>query len=160
MAPTLVGRALLGSGRLVEAAAELARAVESARAAGAAGTLALARTALDQALILTAQQPSTPLAEDPKEIEVEAIEAENDGLVALLEDRAEEAAAGFSLAVERWQQLGFTVWLGRALALQAATSRRAGDDRSAERLLARAGNVLDRIKTPARHRRGVLAPIP
>jgi len=160
MAPTLVGRALLGSGRLVEAAAELARAVESARAAGAAGTLALARTAMDQALILTAQQPSTPLAEDPKEIEVEAIEAENDGLVALLEDRAEEAAAGFSLAVERWQQLGFTVWLGRALALQAATSRRAGDDRSAERLLARAGNVLDRIKTPARHRRGVLAPIP
>jgi hypothetical protein len=45
-----------------------------------------------------------------------------------------------------------TLWLGRAMALQAAVARRTGDQVGADRLLARAEQVLDRIGTPARAR--------
>ena len=93
------------------------------------------------------------------ETEVEAIVAENDGLLALFEGRTEVATAAFALAVERWQQLGLTVWLGRALSLQAEALRRSGGHRRAARLDSRATNVMDRIKTPARHRPGILSPI-
>jgi hypothetical protein len=77
-----------------------------------------------------------------------------------MEGRTEAATAAFALAVQRWQQLGLTVWLGRALSLQAEAVRRADDLRRAGRLGFQAGDVLDRIKTPARHRPGVLSPIP
>jgi class 3 adenylate cyclase len=160
MEPLLVGRALLGAARFDEAAGELERAVESARAAGAAGTLALAAAARDQALIMTRRPPAESLPEGAREIEVEAIVAESDGLLALFDGHTEAAAAAFALAVERWQQLGLTVWLGRALSLQAEAVRRSGDHRRAARLQARTANVLDRIKTPARHRSGVLSPLP
>lgn len=160
MEPLLVGRALLGAGRFDEAAGELERAVESAQGAGAVGTYALAAAALDQALIMTGRPPAGRLPEGAREIEVEAIVAESGGLVATFEGRTEAATAAFALAVERWQQLGFTVWLGRALSLQAEAVRRAGDLGRAGRLRSRTGNVLDRIKTPARHRPGVLSPIP
>jgi hypothetical protein len=46
------------------------------------------------------------------------------------------------------------------LALQAAVARRTGDRAGADRLLAQAGEVLDRIGTPARSRPAVLAPPP
>jgi tetratricopeptide (TPR) repeat protein len=163
MEPLLVGRALLGAGRFDEAAGELKRAVESARAAGATGTLALAAAALDQALVMTGRPPSGIsgiLPAGAREIEVEAIVAESDGFVALFEGRTQAAMAAFALAVQRWQQLGFTAWLGRARSFQAEAFRRAGDLRRAGRLRSQAGNVLDRIKTPARHRPGVLSPIP
>jgi tetratricopeptide (TPR) repeat protein len=160
MEPLLVGRALLGAGRFDEATSELERAAESAQAAGATGTFALAAAALDQALIMTGRPVAGLLPEDAREIEVEAIVAESDGLVALLEGRTPAATAAFALAVQRWQQLGLTVWLGRALSLQAEAVRRADDLRRAGRLRSQAGNVLDRIKTPIRHRPGVLSPIP
>jgi class 3 adenylate cyclase/tetratricopeptide (TPR) repeat protein len=160
MEPLLVGRALLGAGRFDEAAGELKRAVESALTAGATGTFALAAAALDQALIMTGRPPAGLLPEGAKEIEVEAIVAESDGLVALLEGRTDAAMAAFALAIQRWQQLGLTAWLGRARSLQAEAVRQAGDLRRAGRLRSQAGNVLDRIKTPARHRPGVLSPIP
>jgi class 3 adenylate cyclase/tetratricopeptide (TPR) repeat protein len=160
MEPLLVGRALLGAGRADEAVSQLERAAESAQTAGATGTFALAAAALDQALIMTGRPLAGLLPEGAKEIEVEAIVAESDGLAALLEGRTEAATAAFALAVQRWQQLGLTVWLGRALSLQAEAVRRADDLRRAGRLRSQAGSVLDRIKTPARHRPGVLSPIP
>ena len=160
MEPLLVGRALLGVGRFDKAAGELERAAESAQTAGAAGTFALAAAALDQTLIMGGRPPSGLLPAGASEIEVEAIVAESDGLVALSEGRSEAAAAAFALAVQRWQQLGLTVWLARARSLQAEAVRRAGDLRRAGRLRSQAGNVLERIKTPARHRPGVLSPIP
>jgi class 3 adenylate cyclase/tetratricopeptide (TPR) repeat protein len=160
MEPLLVGRALLGAGRFQEAADKLQRAAESAQTAGAMGTFALAAAALDQALILTGRPASGLLPEGERGIEAEAIVAESDGLVALFEGRTEAATAAFALAVQRWQQLGLTVWLARARSLQAKAVRLAGDLRRAGRLRSQAGNVLERIKTPASHRHGVLAPIP
>ena len=44
------------------------------------------------------------------------------------------------------------------MALQAAATDRTGDQAGADRLLAQAGEVLDRIGTPARSRPTVLAP--
>jgi hypothetical protein len=91
---------------------------------------------------------------------VAAIAAENDGLVTLLDGRAAAAAAAFALAVERWQQLGSTTWLARALSLQAAATDRAGNPRRAGRLGSRADSILDQIRIPARNRPAVRAPIP
>ena len=157
--PLLVGRALLGAGRFDEASGELERAVESAQAVGATGTFVLAAAALDQVLIMAGRPPAGLIPKGAGGIEVEAIVAESDGLVALFEGRSEAATAAFALAVQRWQQLGFTVWQGRALSLQAEAVRRVGDLRQAGRLRSRAGRVLDRIKTPVRYRPGVLTPI-
>jgi hypothetical protein len=140
MGPMLVGRALLGAGRLDQAAAELERALASARAAGAAGTAALAGAALEQARVLAGHPPTGPPAPPPP-------------------DEAEAAAAAFARAVGHWRQLGLTVWLGRALSLQAAAARRAGDRPAADRLLAQAGEILDRLKTPAKARPTVLSPL-
>ena len=46
------------------------------------------------------------------------------------------------------------------MALQAEAARRTGDQNGADRLLTQAGEVLDRIATPARSRPAVLAPPP
>jgi class 3 adenylate cyclase len=160
MEPLLVGRALLGAGSLGEAAGELRRAAGLAREVGATGTLALAAVALDQAVILTGGRPDGPAPGPEADIEVAAIAAENDGLAAILDERATAAAAAFALAVQRWQQLGSTAWLARALSLQAAATDHAGDPRRAGRLGSRADSILDQIKTPARNRPGIRAPIP
>jgi hypothetical protein len=167
MGPLLVGRALLGAGRPDEAAAELERALASSTAAGATGTAALAAAALDQARFLagpprsdpaTAAPPDPPTGA-PDEVEVEAIRSETAGLAALARGEAEASAAAFARAVGRWRQRGLTVWLARALSLQAAATRRAGDPPAADRLLAHAGEVLDRLRTPAHARPTVLAPL-
>jgi len=92
-------------------------------------------------------------------VEVEAIRSETTGLAALAAGQPEEAAAAFARAVDLWRQLGLTVWLGRALSLQAAAARRAGDRPAADRLLAQAGEVLDGLKTPAQARPTVLSPL-
>jgi class 3 adenylate cyclase/tetratricopeptide (TPR) repeat protein len=160
MEPLLVGRALLGAGRFDEAAGTLERAAESARAVGATGTFALAAAALDHALILARRPRAGVTPERARDVEAEAIVAESDGLAALFEGGTEAATAAFALAVERWQRLGLTVWLGRALSLQAEATHRAGGLAKARRLRSRAGNVLDRIRTPIRNRPGVLSPIP
>jgi hypothetical protein len=151
----LVGRALLGAGRLVQAVAELERASASAAAAGASGTAALAGAALEQARVLSGH----PTAAPPDEVEVEAIRSETAGLADLAAGQPEEAAAAFARAAGHWRQLGLTVWLGRALSLQAAAARRAGDQPAADRLLAKAGAVLDRLKIPAQTRPTVLSPL-
>ena len=159
MGPMLVGRALLGAGRLDQAAAELEHASASATAAGAKGTAALAGAALEQARVLAGQVPADqPAAAPPDEVEVEAIRSETAGLADLAAGRP-EAAAAFARAVGHWRQLGLTVWLGRALSLQSAATRRAGDRPAADRLLAQAGEVLDRLKIPAQARPTVLSPL-
>jgi class 3 adenylate cyclase len=160
MEPLLVGRALLGAGSLGEAAGELRQAAELAGKVGAIGTLALAATALDQALILTGAPVGGPTPEPEADFEATAIAAENDGLVALLDGRAAAVAAAFAEAVGRWQQLGITTWLARALSLQAAATDRAGNPRQAGRLGSRADSILERIGTPTRNRPGIRAPIP
>jgi hypothetical protein len=160
MGPLLVGRGLLGAGRPEEAAAELKRALASATAAGAAGTAALAGAALEQAQVL-AGHPRTdpPTASPPSEVEAEAIRSETGGLAALTAGEAEEAAAAFTRAVDHWRRLGLTVWLARA----PPSSRRrpaAWPHRpTADRLLTRADDVLDRLRTPAHACPTVLAPL-
>jgi class 3 adenylate cyclase/tetratricopeptide (TPR) repeat protein len=161
MQPMLVGRALLGAGRLDQAIPELERALAAAREAGATGTAALAAAALEQALLLAGRPPAGRAPAPPAgEAEAEAIRAESGGLAALATGAAKEAAAAFAGAADRWRQLGLTVWLGRAMALQAEAARRTGDQAGADRLLTQAGEVLDRIGTPARSRPAVLAPPP
>jgi class 3 adenylate cyclase len=160
MGPMLLGRALLGAGRPDAAAAELERALASATAAGATGTAALAGAALEQARVLAGQPLTGPTtAPPPDEVEAEAIRSETAGLAALAAGRAQDAAAAFAGAVDRWRQLGLTAWLARAHALQAAAARRAADRPAADRLLAQAADVLDRLKVPAQARPTVLAPL-
>jgi hypothetical protein len=159
MGPLLVGRALLG------AAARRRRPSWGApwprpRPPGATGTAALAGAAPEQARVL-AGHPRTdpPTASPPSEVEAEAIRTETGGLAALTAGEGEEAAAAFTRAVDPWRQLGLTVWLARALPLQSAAARRMADQPTADRLLTRADDVLDRLKTPAHARPAVLAPL-
>jgi len=115
---------------------------------------------LEQARVLAGHPPTGPPAPPPPdEVEVEAIRSETAGLAGLEVGQAEAAAAAFAHAVGHWRQLGLTVWLGRALSLQAAAARRAADRPAADRLLAQAGEVLDRLKTPAKARPTVLSPL-
>jgi hypothetical protein len=93
------------------------------------------------------------------EAETEAIRAETGGLAALAAGQETEAAAAFARAVGHWRQLGLTVWLARALSLQAAAAVRAGDRPAADHLLAQAAEVFDQLKTPAYARPTVLAPL-
>ena len=160
MGPMLVGRALLGAGRPGEAAAELERAVTSATAAGATGTATLAGAALEQARVLAGHpRTSPPTAPPPDEVEAQAIRSETGGLAALAAGQAEAAAAAFARAVDLWRQLGLTVWLARALSLQATATRHSADRPTADRLLAQADNVLNRLRVPASARPTVLAPL-
>lgn len=130
------------------------------RPPGATGTAALAGAAPEQARVL-AGHPRTdpPTASPPSEVEAEAIRTETGGLAALTAGEGEEAAAAFTRAVDPWRQLGLTVWLARALSLQSAAARRMADQPTADRLLTRADDVLDRLKTPAHARPAVLAPL-
>jgi tetratricopeptide (TPR) repeat protein len=161
MGPMLSGRALLGAGRPGKAAAELERALTSATAAGATGTATLARAALEQARVLAGHPPAvaSPTAAPSEEVEASAIGSETAGLTALTAGRPEAAVAAFAGAVEHWRQLGLTVWLGRALSLQATAARHAGDHPAADRLLTQASELLDRLKAPAHARPTVLAPL-
>jgi hypothetical protein len=159
MRPMLVGRALLGAGRLDAAIAELGQALAAARDAGATGTEALAAAALEQALLLAGRPAGRAPAPPSGEVEAEAIRAESGGLAALAAGAAGEATTAFAEAAERWRQLGLTVWLGRAMAFQAVVAYRTGDQPGADRLLTQAGEVLDRIGTPAGSRPTVLAPV-
>ena len=158
MGALLIGRAALGSGDAAGAIEALTEAVALARDAGATGTFSVARAAHDQALLLSGRKPR-PHRRLSSGVAVEALEAENHGLVSMLDDGNEEAAASFSEAVERWHALGWTVWLARALAMQGESSRRAGDRRRAASALARARRVLHRLETPVGSRDAILAPL-
>ncbi len=153
----VAGRAALGAGR-AGAIEALTEAVALARSAGATGTLSVARAAHDQALLLSGRKPRSHRRPSAG-VTASAIEAENRGLAGLLEDADGGAIVAFEDAVQRWQSLGWTVWLARALALQAEALRREGDRRGASQAIARARRVLDRLQTPARDHQVVLVPL-
>ncbi|MGH2540250.1 MAG: ATP-binding protein [Actinomycetota bacterium] len=154
----LIGRAALGSGRMDAAAEALGDAVALARAAGAGGTLSVARAARDQALLLSGRTPRSG-RRPGFGVVVEAIEAENHGLASLREGGNEEAAASFHEAVERWRGLGWTAWLARALAMRAEALRRDGDRARAGPARAGARKVLERLETPRTSRDAILSPL-
>jgi class 3 adenylate cyclase/tetratricopeptide (TPR) repeat protein len=154
----LIGRAALGSGETSAAIEALTEAVARAREAGATGTLAVARAAYDQALLLSGRKPR-PRRRPSSDVTAAAIETENHGLASMLEDDDEQAATSFGEAVERWQALGWTVWLARALAMRGEALRRTGDRRLASTAFARARRVLDRLETPAGSRDAILDPL-
>jgi hypothetical protein len=80
--------------------------------------------------------------------EVRAILEENRGLAAERRGEALEAADAYASAAACWEELGFTVWLARALLLRARSlraARRAADARRSEE---RARAVLAAIAAP------------
>ncbi|HET6714995.1 MAG TPA: adenylate/guanylate cyclase domain-containing protein [Actinomycetota bacterium] len=154
----LVGRAALGAGRVGTAFEALEGAVALARAAGASGTLSIARAARDQAVLLSGRTPRGNRRPGSGTV-VEAIEAENHGLASMMDGGNEEAAAALREAVERWSELGWTSWLARALSIRGEALRRDGDRARAGSARARARRVLDRLETPEGGRDAILAPL-
>jgi hypothetical protein len=148
LGPLLVGRARLGAGRVGEAAGLLVTAVNLAREVDASGAHVLARIGLDQAHVLSGRRISvrgTPRRASP---EVQAMVEENRALLALRSGDAEEAAEGFHRAIVRWEDLGLTVWLARALAFRADALRAAKRSAQARRMESRAAEVLAAIEAP------------
>jgi class 3 adenylate cyclase/tetratricopeptide (TPR) repeat protein len=153
--PLLVGRAALGRGDPVEASTVLAEAVLLSRGVGAGGTLAVARAARDQALLLSGRRPR-PRRLRGSGVVAEAIEAENEGLVCLVEQRYEDATACLERAVNGWRQLGSTVWLARALAMLGEAHRQRGNRSGTASARSRARRVLVRLDAPAADRQAVM----
>jgi class 3 adenylate cyclase/tetratricopeptide (TPR) repeat protein len=155
----LRGRANLGAGRYEQAHTALQAAVELSEAAGASGWLAVARAALGQASILLGERPA-PRRARPASPEAEAIQAENEGLLALRATDVLSAADHFAVAVAHWGRLGLTASLARALGWRADALRQARMGREASASLKRAEETLRRLGSPARGRGGVWHPIP
>ncbi len=153
--PLLVGRAALGAGDLAQASTVLTQAVALARGSGASGTLAVARAARDQALLLSARKPRPRRLRGPGVV-AQAIEEENHGLVCLWEQRYEDAAVSLQRAVDHWGLLGSTVWLARALVMLGDARRRAGDRSGSASARSRARRVLARLDTPDAERQDVM----
>jgi class 3 adenylate cyclase/tetratricopeptide (TPR) repeat protein len=156
-----LGRALLGQARARDAIAPLEDAARSSRDAGADGTLALAEACLTQARLLAGVRAvrSSAAVVPTQEPEVAAVVAETTGVAALLGGHPREAAVALESAVERWQGLGSTVWLARALALRAEALRAAGDRVRAAASIGRVGAVLDEVGTPSRFRASLQRPL-
>jgi hypothetical protein len=135
--------------------------VASATAAGATGTATLAGAALEQARVLAGHPPAdvSRTAAPSEEVETSAIRSETAGLTALSSGHPDEAVAAFARAADHWRQLGLTVWLARALSLQATAARQTGDHPTADRLSTGASEVLDQLKAPAHARPTVLTPL-
>ena len=153
--PLLVGRAALGAGDLEQARTALTEAVALARRSGARGTLAVARAARDQALLLSARKPR-PRRLQGSGLLAQAIDEENEGLAHLLAQSLDEAAASMARAVDLWQPLGSTVWLARALVMLGETLRRSGDRSGSTAARSRARRVLVKLDTPVRERQQVM----
>ena len=116
--PALIaGRAALGLGDAVSAEEALDEAYRIARRVGADGTASLARAAWAQARVLAGRPAPSPVAGVPSG-EADAIDAETAGIAALRSGDAHAATVAFDLAVDRWQALGITAWLARALAMR------------------------------------------
>jgi hypothetical protein len=160
--PDLIGgRALLGGGRPVDALPLLTRAVASAKSAHADGTFALAQACAAQAAVLVGGgdarvQPHTTVVPDP---EVAAIVAETAGMAALLRADARTAVVALDAAVQRWEPLGQTSWLARALSLRASALHATGDRTPAAASMSRARAVMDAVRIPARNREPVEHPL-
>ena len=158
LGPLLRGRSLLGRGRSIEAERHLNLAASSAAATGATGTYALATLLVDECQAI-AGRARAGRARPSGGSEREAIAYEVRGLVAIRGRRMDRASDAFAAAVDRWDLLGTTAWLARALALQAHATRARGDHRAAGALDRRAARVLDTLRTPARERGALLRPL-
>ncbi|HZB78666.1 MAG TPA: adenylate/guanylate cyclase domain-containing protein [Actinomycetota bacterium] len=154
-----MGRASLGAGRLEEAISLLGRAVDEAQPIDVGGTLALAETLREQAMLLAGREPLTAALPRSQEPEVQAAELQNHGLASLLTGDAVAAAAAFGEAVASWSAHGTTSWLARALAMQGAALRSARDTRGAKDALRRAERVLEGLRCPSRNRASILDPL-
>ena len=148
IAPLVAGRAALGAGRIEEATTLLQDAAERAREVEAPAALALARAALEQARLLAGGGRAARRPRASATAEVRAILEENRGLAAERRDEALEAADAYASAASCWEELGFTVWLARALLLRARSLRAARRPADANRSEARARTVLAAIAAP------------
>jgi class 3 adenylate cyclase/tetratricopeptide (TPR) repeat protein len=153
------GRAQLGAGRPEAAREALALAVATCETAGASGWLSLGSAALTQASILVGRRPPSRRARTTS-AEVQAIRAENDGLLSLRTGNAMGAAEQFEVAVHAWEQLGLTAWLARAWGWHADALRQARRGRGGSRSLRTAEEILRTLASPARGRGGVWHPVP
>ncbi|MEP6759666.1 MAG: adenylate/guanylate cyclase domain-containing protein [Actinomycetota bacterium] len=157
--PALItGRASLGGGALERAGADLETAVRLARRAGASGTLELAEAAQRQAALLRGRSVGDGGAADPTG-EAAAIAAENEGIAAWVAGDHAGAIAAFEFAVDRWEALGLTVWLARALRMRAAALRASGDRARAAAADGRADAVVSDISMPMRERATIERPL-
>jgi tetratricopeptide (TPR) repeat protein len=156
--PALIaGRAHLAAGDLEAASARLQNAVTSARRVGAAGTLALARASLEQALLLAGRpQRSAEIAAEAAE--VSALLAENDAISAWRAGDRDQAIGSFDRAIERWASMGSTAWLARAHRMRAEVMRATGDRARAAAADARATAVMDAVGARSRVRFPVALP--
>lgn len=155
--PLALGRAQLASGDRKRAVAQLKTAARLSDRVGAPGHGAVARAALDEALLLSAR-PMLGSAEESGDAETTAIRLEIEGLRAL-EAAPETAAERFSMACDRWRTLGLTMWLARAHAMEAEALRRIGRHQRRSAARRRADQVLDALATPARSRAVILDPL-
>jgi hypothetical protein len=158
LGPLLRGRALLGRGQFADAERELTVSARSSALAGATGTHALATLLVDECQAI-AGRARTGRARPAGGTEREAIGHEVRGIVATRAGRLDRASDAFGEAVERWELLGTTAWLARALALQAHVCRAQGDRRGAATFDRRAARMLDTLRTPAREREALLHPL-
>jgi tetratricopeptide (TPR) repeat protein len=153
-----IGRARLGAGRFDEAVRQLGHVVEQAQQIDVGSTLALAEALREQAMLLAGREPLAGAHARSQEPEVHAVELENSGLAALRTGDVAAAAAAFGEAAASWEAHGVSAWLSRALAMEAAASRLAGDAATARARLRRAERVLDGLRSPPRHRASILRP--
>jgi class 3 adenylate cyclase/tetratricopeptide (TPR) repeat protein len=159
LAPLLTGQAYLAAAQPGRALADLERAVSTAHAAGATGTLPIARAARSQAMILSDRQPRPTRVRPAPPGDLAAIEAENRGLLALRTGDASASAEAFGEAIGHWQRLGVTAMLARAHAFHSASERRGGRPRPARRSAGRAVEILDLLRTPEGSRGPLLDPL-
>jgi hypothetical protein len=158
LAPLLRGRALLGAGRTARALTELDRAASEADHVGADGTATLAEAIRHQARLLRGEEPPM-MHRHGADPEVDAIETENRGLVAIRAGAARHAAALFGAAGTIMAEHGQSVWLARAHVFRAEALRVAGDRRAAAASERRARTILDGLGTPAAARRSIVTPL-
>jgi class 3 adenylate cyclase len=127
----------------------VAEAMDAARRHDAPRYGALAAAYLEQQQLLSGAAQSATLAPMPTDLaETHATAAENDGLRLLRAGSFADAADMFGAAAERWETLGATVWLARAVAWQAESLRRAGLDETAAEVTEPLGALLTDLGAP------------
>jgi hypothetical protein len=103
----------------------------------------------EQTSLLLGQPRAKPATDVQDAPGIDAIRYENEGLIARAGGRMEAAGDLFQQAVRRWESLGHSVWLARALHMRAAVLEAAGDPDAAGADRARRDQVLTAIGAPA-----------
>jgi hypothetical protein len=153
--PLIKGRALLGLGDCAAAAVSLDDAHRRARRVGADGTVALSSALRAQAKLLAGTSRTSVPAPASADGEAGAVADETDAIAAVHRGDHAAAIASFDRAVERWQALGTTSWLARALAMRARALGATGDRARAAASLDRARAVAAQLSMPTRERAAI-----